>query len=57
MNIVIIKKNAKLKEELKQIQVQLIEVPLELTNNLTEEEINRYFNSPKVNKKYRLNSR
>lgn len=53
----ILKKISKLKEELKQIQVQLIDVPIELTNDLTEEELNRYFNSPKVNKKYRLKSR
>jgi len=50
----ILKKTQKLKEELKQIQVQLIDVPVELTNEFTEEELNRYFNSPKVNKKYRL---
>ncbi len=50
----ILKKTAKLKEELKQIQIQLIDVPVELTNNLSAEELNRYFTSPKVNKKYRL---
>ena len=48
------KKITKLKEELKQTQIQLIDVPIELTNELTEEQLNRYFNSPKVNKKYRL---
>lgn len=53
----IVKKTAKLRDELKQVQVQLIEVPIELTNNFTEEELNRYFNSPKVNKKYRLKAR
>lgn len=53
----IMRKINKLREELKQIQVQLIDVPVELTNNFTEEELNRYFNSPKVNKKYRLKSR
>ena len=53
----IIRKNNKLKDELKQVQVQLIEVPIEITNDFTEEELNRYFNSPKVNKKYRLKSR
>jgi hypothetical protein len=50
----ILKKTQKLKEELKQIQVQLIDVPVEITNEFTEEELNRYFNSPKVNKKYSL---
>jgi len=51
----ITRKINKLKDELKQVQVQLIDVPIELTNDFTEEELNRYFNSPKVNKKYRLN--
>ncbi|HVF80625.1 MAG TPA: hypothetical protein VM884_01755, partial [Flavisolibacter sp.] len=50
----VIKKTAKLKEELKQVQVQLIDVPIEFTSELPAEELNRYFNSPKVNKKYRL---
>ena len=44
----------KLKDELKQIQIQLIDVPIEFTNDLTDAELNKYFNSPKVNKKYRL---
>ncbi|MDP4264859.1 MAG: hypothetical protein Q8941_20190 [Bacteroidota bacterium] len=47
-------KTAKLKEELKQSQMQLIDVPVDITNNMTEEELNNYFNNPKVNKKYRL---
>ncbi|WP_430895875.1 MULTISPECIES: hypothetical protein [unclassified Paraflavitalea] len=50
----IIKKTNKLKEELKQIQIQLIDIPLELTNGMSEEDIKKYFNSPKVNKKYRV---
>ncbi|MEO5592939.1 MAG: hypothetical protein ABIR15_10775 [Chitinophagaceae bacterium] len=50
----ILKKTAKLKDELKQTQIQLIDVPLELANNMTEEELNQYFNSPKVTRKYRL---
>jgi hypothetical protein len=53
----IVRKTTKLKDELKQVQMQLIDVPIELTNDLTEEELNRYFNSPKVNKKYRLSGR
>ncbi len=53
----IARKTNKLKDELKQIQIQLIDVPIEFTNDLTEEELNRYFNSPKVNKKYRLKTR
>jgi hypothetical protein len=50
----IITKSNKLKEELKQIQIQLIDIPIEITNNMTEEELNQYFNSPKVNRKYRI---
>ena len=50
----IMTKANRLKEELKQIQIQLIDIPIEITNNMTEEELNKYFNSPKVNKKYRL---
>lgn len=50
----IVRKINKLKDELKQVQVQMIDVPLDFTNELSEAELNRYFNSPKVNKKYRL---
>ena len=53
----IVKKTNKLKDELKQAQMQLIEVPMEINNDLSEEQLNRYFNSPKVNKKYRLKSK
>jgi hypothetical protein len=49
----IAKKTNKLREELKQIQVQLIDVPVEFTANISEQQLNDYFNSPKVNKKYR----
>ncbi len=48
------KKTAKLKEELKQSQVQLIEIPLDMSNNMSEEQLNNYFDNPKVNKKYRV---
>ncbi len=51
------RKTTKLREELKQIQIQLIDIPVELNTNMTKEELNRYFNSPKVNKKYRLNNK
>lgn len=50
----ITKKTNKLKEELKQTQVQLIDIPIDVTSNMTEEELDQYFNSPKVNKKYRM---
>jgi hypothetical protein len=50
----VLQKTTRLKDELKQVQMQLIDVPLEFTTELSEEELNRYFNSPKVNKKYRM---
>lgn len=50
----ILLKSKKLKDDVKQIQVQLIDVPTLDTNNLSEEELNNYFNSPKVNKKYKV---
>lgn len=50
----IVKKITALKNELKQTQVQLIDVPLEETSGMTEDQLNAYFNNPKVNKKYRL---
>lgn len=49
----IIKKTTKLKDELKAVQMQLIDVPL-MEEPVTKEEVDDYFNSPKVNKKYRL---
>lgn len=51
------KKTAKLREELRQVQVQLVDVPVEMATNMTEKELNDYFNSSKVNKKYRMNKR
>ncbi|HTD93338.1 MAG TPA: hypothetical protein VK644_05990 [Chitinophagaceae bacterium] len=48
------KKTAKLREELRQVQVQLVDVPVEMANTMSEKDLNNYFNSPKVNKKYRL---
>jgi hypothetical protein len=54
----ILTKTAKLKEELKQSQMQLIDVPVDVTTEgMTEEELNKYFNNPKVNKKYRVNNK
>jgi len=48
------KKTAKLREELKQVQIQLVDVPLEMVPpDMTEKELNDYFNSSRVNKKYR----
>jgi hypothetical protein len=50
----IVKKINKLKDEMKQIQVQLIDVPIDENTEMTEEQLNDYFNSKKVNKKYKL---
>ena len=49
----ILSKSKKLREELTQTQVQLIDAPIGDDTENTEE-LDRYFNSPKVNKKYRL---
>lgn len=49
------KKTSKLREELRQVQIQLVDVPLEMIPpDMTEKELNDYFNSSKVNKKYRF---
>ena len=50
----IVKKMTNLKNELKQTQTQLIDVPIDENTNMTEEQLDAYFNNPKVNKKYRL---
>ncbi|HXB91512.1 MAG TPA: hypothetical protein VNU72_04450 [Puia sp.] len=50
----IVKKIGNLKTELKQTQVQLIDIPLEDVTGMTEEQLNAYFDNPKNNKKYRL---
>jgi hypothetical protein len=53
----ILTKITKLKEEMKQSQMQLIDIPVDITNDMSEEELNKYFNSPRVNKKYRLSGK
>ena len=49
----ILNKSRKLKEELKQSQIQLIDIPI-AEDNSTRKELDDYFNNPKVNKKYKL---
>jgi hypothetical protein len=49
----IVKKITTLKTELKQTQVQLIDIPLEEVTGMTEEQLNAYFDDPKHSKKYR----
>lgn len=50
----IISKTNKMKNELKQIQMQLIDIPLEEVRDEDVKSLDNYFNSPKVNKKYRM---
>jgi hypothetical protein len=50
----VVQKTNKLKDELKQIQVQLIDIPIDISSTMTEKQLNDYFNNPKVNKKYRV---
>ncbi len=49
----ILDKTRKLKEELKQSQIQLIDIPI-AEDNTSSKELDDYFNNPKVNKKYKL---
>lgn len=50
----VVRKTNKLRDELRQIQVQLVEVPIDVPPGISDDELKRYFNSKKVNKKYRL---
>ena len=43
----IAKKTARLKDELKQSQIQLVDVPIAISSNEpTDEELDKYFNDP-----------
>lgn len=51
----LLEKTKKLREELKQTKLQLIDLPMvEFDQKLSPEEADKYFNDPKVNKKYKL---
>lgn len=52
----ILKKIARLKDELKQVQLQLIDIPV-VEDVRDSKELDEYFNNPKVNKKYRVKSK
>ena len=52
----IIKKTQKLRDELTQVQLQLIDVPI-VEDIGNPQESDKYFNNPKVNKKYRLKNK
>ena len=47
-------KTENLRKELRQSQIQLAEVPTDIANTMSAAELNSYFESPKVQKKYRL---
>jgi hypothetical protein len=50
----IIHKTQKLQDELSQVQLQLIDVPV-VDDSTSSKKVDEYFNNPRVNKKYRLN--
>lgn len=51
----ILPKTKKLREELKQAQLQLVDLPLvEFDPRFSQDDAEKYFNNPKVNKKYKL---
>jgi len=51
----ILSKSKKLRDELKQSQLQLVDLPLvEFDPRYSEKDADAYFNNPKVNKKYKL---
>ena len=53
----ITRKTNKLRDELKQVQMQLIDVPMEISSDYSAEEVDKIFNSKRINKKYRLKSK
>ena len=52
----IVQKVAKMKDELQQIQLQLIDVTI-VDDTTNKKKLDEYFNNPKVNKKYMLKSK
>jgi hypothetical protein len=51
----ILAKTKKLRDELKQSQLQLVDLPMvEFDPRYSQEQAEKYFNNPKVNKRYRL---
>ena len=51
----VLNKTRKLREELKQVQLQLVDLPaVDVDVNLSQEQADKYFNDPKVIKKYKL---
>ena len=50
----ILVKMKRLRDEMKQTRVQLVDLPMVEFENVSASDVNEYFNSPKVNRKYRL---
>jgi len=51
----VLTKTKRLKEELKKSMLQFADLPIvEFNENFTEEEAEKYFKDPKVNKKYKF---
>jgi len=51
----VLNKTRKLREELKQVQLQLVDLPaVDVDVNLSQEQADKYFNDPKVIKKYKI---
>lgn len=51
----VLNKSKRLREELKKSMLQFADLPMiEFDENFSEEEANKYFNDPKVNKKYKF---
>lgn len=49
----ILNKTKRLRDELKQTQIQLIDIPI-AEENLSGKDLDEYFNNPKVNRKYKV---
>jgi hypothetical protein len=51
----ILLKAKKMRDELKQSQIQLVDLPMvEFDTKYSQQDAEKYFNNPKVNKKYKL---
>ncbi|MET0637604.1 MAG: bZIP transcription factor [Chitinophagaceae bacterium] len=50
-------KTARLRDEVRQVRTQLVDIPLEAVSSMSEAELTRYMNSKKVRKKYGLSKK
>ena len=53
----IVAKTAKLRDEVRQVRTQLVDIPLEAVTSMSEAELTNYMNSKKVRKKYGLSKK